>query len=216
MDVEDILSKFSNSNCDRMVGKPKIFIFPFCRWLQSYFPKKKQTSIEISLFKYFSGVSYLIQVFWGVEKSKAITSVPLNWKKMKQLTCQRIRISKYAMPPCRASDHSVIQKTVRGIYKLCATSGHSMRTTHIWTIYWKWLEMRPAWCAPKNLDCKRAATRIGDSSKHFISIQAIMSIRIEILCAFFYIIYIFFAAFYHVNHTCLYIYFFLLIFEFIL
>lgn len=31
MDVEDILSKFSNSNCDRMVGKPKIFIFPFCR-----------------------------------------------------------------------------------------------------------------------------------------------------------------------------------------
>lgn len=33
MDVEDILSKFSNSNCDRMVGKPKIFIFPFCRWI---------------------------------------------------------------------------------------------------------------------------------------------------------------------------------------
>lgn len=31
MDVEEILSKFSNSNCDRMIGKPKIFIFPFCR-----------------------------------------------------------------------------------------------------------------------------------------------------------------------------------------
>lgn len=32
MDVEDILAKFSNKNCDRLMGKPKIFIFPFCRY----------------------------------------------------------------------------------------------------------------------------------------------------------------------------------------
>lgn len=30
-EVNDILSKFSNAECLKLVGKPKIFLFPFCR-----------------------------------------------------------------------------------------------------------------------------------------------------------------------------------------
>lgn len=32
LDVEDILIKFNNHHCHYLVGKPKIFIFPFCRY----------------------------------------------------------------------------------------------------------------------------------------------------------------------------------------
>lgn len=31
VEVEDILTKFNNFNCHMLVGKPKIFFFPFCR-----------------------------------------------------------------------------------------------------------------------------------------------------------------------------------------
>lgn len=31
IDVEEILTKFNNYNCHSLVGKPKIFILPFCR-----------------------------------------------------------------------------------------------------------------------------------------------------------------------------------------
>lgn len=30
-DINDIIEKFSNANCTRLIGKPKIFLFPFCR-----------------------------------------------------------------------------------------------------------------------------------------------------------------------------------------
>lgn len=29
--VEDILIQFNNNNCERLIGKPKVFFFPFCR-----------------------------------------------------------------------------------------------------------------------------------------------------------------------------------------
>lgn len=30
---DDIISKFNNENCRSLIGKPKIFIFPFCRFV---------------------------------------------------------------------------------------------------------------------------------------------------------------------------------------
>lgn len=33
IDVEEILTKFNNYNCRSLVGKPKIFILPFCRFV---------------------------------------------------------------------------------------------------------------------------------------------------------------------------------------
>lgn len=32
VEVEDILTKFNNFHCPSLVGKPKIFLFPFCRY----------------------------------------------------------------------------------------------------------------------------------------------------------------------------------------
>lgn len=35
LDVEEILIKFNNHHCHYLVGKPKIFFFPFCRYYTS-------------------------------------------------------------------------------------------------------------------------------------------------------------------------------------
>lgn len=31
VNIEDILTKFNNLTCKNLVGKPKVFLFPFCR-----------------------------------------------------------------------------------------------------------------------------------------------------------------------------------------
>lgn len=31
MNLDDILIEFNNQNCKSLVGRPKVFLFPFCR-----------------------------------------------------------------------------------------------------------------------------------------------------------------------------------------
>lgn len=32
--TENIYNRFNNVNCDSLIGKPKIFLFPFCRYYE--------------------------------------------------------------------------------------------------------------------------------------------------------------------------------------
>lgn len=86
VDVEDILTQFNNLHCKHLVGKPKIFLFPFCRYVSTFNATKNaiysiEKMIKFILFGFAEAdCQIVVQLI-----RKAIVLATLNWMQLEQI-----------------------------------------------------------------------------------------------------------------------------------
>lgn len=171
VDVEEILTQFNNLHCRKLVGKPKVFLFPFCRYV---WPWNCMPWFSIPIFG-FNANMVLPTVaeadYRTMESARKATvhETTLNVTPSEQIY-PLFTIWKYATQLFPDITHSVIRRLAPGISRQCAEYFRTMPTTRTSKTCWSWLAIGCWSCEPSTANSKHPATRIVDSIKLSFSI----------------------------------------------